>query len=81
MPDRIAQLGAQDPPIRLGIRTCQLTERVRHDGGHPPDGCLVHTVGQYVEWVPVCPKTGCRLPAPRETMRQVSDLASPRLRI
>jgi uncharacterized protein YbgA (DUF1722 family)/uncharacterized protein YbbK (DUF523 family) len=70
---------AQDYPIRLGISTCLLGERVRYDGGHQLDRYLVHTLGQYVEWVPVCPETECGLSTPREAMRLVGDPEQPRL--
>jgi uncharacterized protein YbgA (DUF1722 family)/uncharacterized protein YbbK (DUF523 family) len=70
---------SRDPPIRLGISTCLLGERVRYDGGHQLDRYLVHTLGRYVEWVPVCPETECGLPTPREAMRLVGDSEHPRL--
>jgi uncharacterized protein YbgA (DUF1722 family)/uncharacterized protein YbbK (DUF523 family) len=52
---------------------------VRYDGGHQLDRYLVHTLGQYVEWVPVCPETECGLSTPREAMRLVGDPENPRL--
>lgn len=65
--------------IRLGISTCLLGEPVRYDGGHKHDRYLTDTLGQYVEWVPVCPEAECGLGIPREAMRLVGDPASPRL--
>ena len=41
--------------IKLGISTCLLGENVRYDGGHKLDRFLTETLGQYVEYVPVCP--------------------------
>ncbi len=41
--------------IKLGIRTCLLGENVRYDGGHKLDRILTDTLGQYVEYAPVCP--------------------------
>jgi len=79
MPETNLPADDQGPPIRLGISTCLLGERVRYDGGHQLDRYLAHTLGQYVEWVPVCPETECGLPTPREAMRLVGDPASPRL--
>ena len=70
---------AQGPSIRLGISTCLLGERVRYDGGHKLDRYLVHTLGRYVEWVPVCPETEMGLSVPREAMRLVGDPDYPRL--
>lgn len=65
--------------IRLGISTCLLGERVRYDGGHKLDRYLRDTLGQFVEYVPVCPEVECGLPTPREAMRLVGDPESPRL--
>ncbi|MGQ9600356.1 MAG: YbgA family protein [Anaerolineae bacterium] len=68
-----------EPVIRLGISTCLLGERVRYDGGHKLDQFLVHTLGRFVTWVPVCPEVEIGLPIPRESMRLVGDPESPRL--
>ena len=57
--------------IRLGISACLLGERVRFDGGHKRDPFLVESLGQFVEWVPVCPEVESGLDAPRESMRLV----------
>ena len=65
--------------IRLGISQCLLGEDVRYDGGHKLDRFLRDTLGQYVEYVPVCPEVECGLPVPREAMRLVGDPDSPRL--
>jgi uncharacterized protein YbgA (DUF1722 family)/uncharacterized protein YbbK (DUF523 family) len=65
--------------IRLGISTCLLGQNVRYDGGHKLDRFLTDTLGQYVEYVPVCPEVECGLPIPREAMHLEGDPASPRL--
>jgi uncharacterized protein YbgA (DUF1722 family)/uncharacterized protein YbbK (DUF523 family) len=65
--------------IRLGISSCLLGQEVRYDGGHKRDAYLVETLGQFVEWVPVCPEVECGLSVPREAMHLVGDPASPRL--
>jgi uncharacterized protein YbgA (DUF1722 family)/uncharacterized protein YbbK (DUF523 family) len=65
--------------IRLGISSCLLGENVRYDGGNRHDRFLTDTLGQYVEYIPVCPEVGCGLPAPREAMRLEGDSDSPRL--
>jgi uncharacterized protein YbgA (DUF1722 family)/uncharacterized protein YbbK (DUF523 family) len=57
--------------IRLGISACLLGERVRFDGGHKRDPFLVESLGQFVDWVPVCPEVESGLEAPREAMRLV----------
>lgn len=68
-----------DSKVRLGISTCLLGENVRYDGGHKHDRFLTDTLGQYVEYVPVCPEVECGLSIPREAMRLVGDPESPRL--
>lgn len=65
-----------DPRIRLGISACLLGERVRFDGGHKRDAFLVETLGQFVEWVPVCPEVESGMGAPRELMRLVRQAGS-----
>jgi uncharacterized protein YbgA (DUF1722 family)/uncharacterized protein YbbK (DUF523 family) len=65
--------------IRLGISACLLGQNVRYDGGHKLDRYLTDTLGQYVEYVPVCPEVECGLGIPREAMRLVGDPESPRL--
>ena len=67
------------PAIRLGISACLLGQQVRYDGGHKLNHYLADTLGQYVEWVPVCPEVEIGLPVPRESMRLVGDPDHPRL--
>jgi uncharacterized protein YbgA (DUF1722 family)/uncharacterized protein YbbK (DUF523 family) len=65
--------------IRLGISQCLLGEPVRYDGGHKLDRFLTETLGQYVEYVPVCPEVECGMPVPREPMHLEGEAESPRL--
>jgi len=65
--------------IRLGISTCLLGENVRYDGGHKLDRFLTETLGQYVDYVPVCPEVECGLSVPRESMHLEGDPDAPRL--
>jgi uncharacterized protein YbgA (DUF1722 family)/uncharacterized protein YbbK (DUF523 family) len=65
--------------IRLGISTCLLGEPVRYDGGHKLDRFLTETLGQYVEYVPVCPEVECGLPVPRESMHLDGNPDAPHL--
>jgi len=43
--------------IKLGISTCLLGHKVRHDGGHQHDLFLTRTLGQYVTYLPVFTET------------------------
>ena len=55
----------------IGISKCLLGENVRYDGGHQLDRFLRDTLGQYVDFVAVCPEVECGLNIPREAMRLV----------
>jgi uncharacterized protein YbgA (DUF1722 family)/uncharacterized protein YbbK (DUF523 family) len=68
-----------EPTIRLGVSTCLMGEHVRYDGGHKRDRFLINTLGEFVEWVPVCPEVEIGLSIPREAMRLVGDPENPRL--
>ena len=74
-----APMRPQDPVIYLGVSACLLGESVRYDGGHKRDRFLVDVLGEFVEWVPVCPEVGIGLSIPRESMRLVGDPDAPRL--
>jgi uncharacterized protein YbgA (DUF1722 family)/uncharacterized protein YbbK (DUF523 family) len=65
--------------IRLGISSCLLGNNVRYNGGHQLDKFIKGTLGNYVEFVPVCPEVECGLGVPRETMRLVGTMEDPRL--
>jgi uncharacterized protein YbgA (DUF1722 family)/uncharacterized protein YbbK (DUF523 family) len=68
-----------DEKIRLGVSSCLLGEMVRYDGGHQLDRYLRDTLGEYVEYVPVCPEVEMGLPTPRETLRLVEKDDGPHL--
>jgi uncharacterized protein YbgA (DUF1722 family)/uncharacterized protein YbbK (DUF523 family) len=65
--------------IKLGISSCLLGNKVRYDGGHKFDPFLVNTLGQFVDFVPVCPEVESGFPVPREAFRLVGDANHPRL--
>ena len=54
--------------IKIGISSCLLGQNVRYDGGHKLDRYLRDTLGQFVQWVPVCPEVESGLPVPRDAM-------------
>lgn len=66
-------------PIKLGISSCLLGERVRWNGDHKLDRFLTDTLGKFVEYVPLCPEVECGFGIPREPLRLVGDPDSPRL--
>jgi uncharacterized protein YbgA (DUF1722 family)/uncharacterized protein YbbK (DUF523 family) len=65
--------------IRMGVSSCLLGNQVRFDGGHKHDRYITGTLGNYFEFVPVCPEVECGLSIPRESMRLVGNPKSPRL--
>jgi len=65
--------------VKIGISSCLLGERVRYDGGHKLDRYITETLGQYFEWVSVCPEVEYGLPVPREVMRLEGNPDYPRL--
>jgi uncharacterized protein YbbK (DUF523 family) len=58
-----------DERIRLGISACLLGEPVRFDGAHKRDPFLVESLGQFVDWVPVCPEVARPHEAPPQPAR------------
>lgn len=59
------------PPerLRLGISSCLLGRNVRYDGGHKRNSFLTETLGEYVDWVSVCPEVDIGLGTPRPPIR------------
>ena len=62
---------SSEPPIRLGVSSCLLGSPVRYDGGHKRDRFVTDQLGEFVEWVPVCPEVEAGLGLPRPSMRLV----------
>jgi uncharacterized protein YbgA (DUF1722 family)/uncharacterized protein YbbK (DUF523 family) len=65
--------------VKIGISSCLLGKKVRYDGGHKLDRYITDTLGQYFDWVPVCPEVEYGLPVPREAMHLTGKPDSPRL--
>jgi uncharacterized protein YbgA (DUF1722 family)/uncharacterized protein YbbK (DUF523 family) len=65
--------------IRIGVSACLLGQPVRFDGGHKHDRYLTNTLGEYLDFVPVCPEVESGFSIPRETLRLVGDPEAPRL--
>lgn len=66
-------------PIKIGVSSCLLGEKVRFDGGHKHDRYITDTLGRFFEFVPVCPEAECGMPIPREAMRLEADGGEVRL--
>lgn len=65
--------------IRIGVSSCLLGNEVRWNGGHARDRYVTDTLGEYFEFVPVCPEVECGFGVPRETMHLEGDIDAPRL--
>ena len=68
-----------DERIRIGISACLLGQPVRYDGSHKHDRYITGTLGEYFEFVPVCPEVEAGFPIPRESLRLVGDPENPRI--
>jgi uncharacterized protein YbgA (DUF1722 family)/uncharacterized protein YbbK (DUF523 family) len=71
---------AAPTPIRIGVSSCLLGQEVRFDGGHKRDPYIVSTLGQYFEYVPLCPEVAIGLGIPRPPIQLVGDPAAPKAR-
>ncbi len=65
--------------IRVGASACVLGEKVRFDGQHKRDTYVVDVLGNYFEFVPVCPEVEVGMGVPRESVRLVGDPDNPRM--
>lgn len=81
MPDQPAWQSWHDDsePIRVGISSCLLGRKVRFDGGHKRDPYLTDVLGEWCEWVSVCPEVEIGLGTPRPTIRLEGSAEAPRL--
>jgi uncharacterized protein YbgA (DUF1722 family)/uncharacterized protein YbbK (DUF523 family) len=61
-------------PIRVGISACLLGEEVRYDGGHKRDSFLTDVLGEFVQFVRVCPEVEAGFGTPREAMHLRHEL-------
>ena len=65
--------------FKIGISSCLLGNEVRWNSGHKLDKYLTRTLGQFVEYVPVCPEVEAGFGVPRESFRLVGDPDTPHL--
>jgi len=65
--------------IKVGVSSCLLGEKVRWDGNHKRDRTVKNQLGRIFEWVPTCPEVEIGMGVPREAVRLMGNLKSPRL--
>ncbi len=68
-----------DDPIRIGISTCLLGQKVRFDAGHKRDRYITDILGQFFQFVPVCPELEVGMGVPRESVRLEGSPDHPRM--
>ena len=66
-------------PIRVGISACLLGDKVRWDAGHKRDRYITDILGAYFRFIPVCPEVEVGMGVPRESVRLVGEISSPRM--
>lgn len=57
--------------IKIGVSSCLLGEEVRFDGRHKLNTFIKEVLGQYFEFLPLCPEVGSGMGIPREPIRLV----------
>lgn len=62
-----------DEPLRLGVSRCLLGDNVRFDGGHTRSRFVTDALGQWFNFVPVCPEVEIGMGTPRPTVRLVDE--------
>ncbi len=68
-----------DDPIRVGISSCLLGQKVRFDAGHKRDRYITDVLGQYFQFLPVCPELEVGMGVPRESVRLEGSPENPRM--
>lgn len=66
------------PLIKVGISACLLGEPVRYNGGHKQSLLCKNELGQYFDYISICPEQAIGLGTPREPIRLVGDAQQPR---
>jgi uncharacterized protein YbgA (DUF1722 family)/uncharacterized protein YbbK (DUF523 family) len=65
--------------IIIGISSCLLGETVRWNGGHKKDSYIDEVLGQFFDWVHVCPEMDVGMGVPREPVHLTGSLENLRL--
>ena len=54
--------------IKIEVSSCLLGEKVRWNGDHKQDRYVRDVLGNYFEYVPICPEVYVGMDIPRETV-------------
>jgi uncharacterized protein YbbK (DUF523 family)/uncharacterized protein YbgA (DUF1722 family) len=71
--------GLVSEEVVVGVSTCLLGQRVRHDGGHRRDPFVADMLAPYVRFVAVCPEVEIGLGVPREAIHLLREAGETRL--
>ena len=64
---------------KIGISSCLLGKKVRFDAGHKRDRYITDILGELVAFVPVCPEIEVGMGVPREAVRLIGTVESPKM--
>ena len=70
---------ANEIQIKVGISACLLGQKVRFDAGHKKDRYLTDILGDYFEFVAVCPELEVGMGVPREPVNLVGTVDALRM--
>jgi uncharacterized protein YbgA (DUF1722 family)/uncharacterized protein YbbK (DUF523 family) len=64
---------ASSRAIRIGVSSCVIGEEVRYNGGHSRQRYLTDVLGNFVEYIPVCPEVEVGMGVPRPSVRIIEQ--------
>ena len=67
------------PRPQLAVSSCLLGNPVRYDGNHARYNWIVDKLGQFVDFVPLCPEMAIGLGVPRKPVQLTGHPADPRV--
>ncbi|MEE9443983.1 MAG: DUF523 and DUF1722 domain-containing protein [candidate division Zixibacteria bacterium] len=70
---------ASNRPIIIGVSSCLLGARVRFDGQHKRERYIADILGDYLDFLSICPEIGAGMGIPRESVQLRGNQDSPRL--
>lgn len=56
-------------PVRIGVSSCLLGEKVRYNGDHKKNKYVCEVLGKHFEWIPICPEVEAGMGIPREPVK------------
>lgn len=68
---KLNNLRNPEPPVRIGISSCLLGEKVRYDGGHKKNQYIIEQLSPLFELVPYCPEVAVGMGVPRPAVQLV----------